>query len=57
MLLEPWWYTRSTPPPSSPLRERTTCDVVVIGGGIAGLHAALSLLEHGADVVILERSF
>lgn len=57
MLLEPWWYTRSTRRPSAPLSERVTCDVVVIGGGVAGLHAALSLAEHGAEVVLLERSF
>jgi gamma-glutamylputrescine oxidase len=29
----------------------------VIGGGIAGLHAALHLVEQGADVVLLEKSF
>ncbi len=56
MLLEPWWYTRSTHPPSSTLHKRESCDVVVIGGGVAGLHAARSLAERGADVVLLERS-
>jgi len=32
------------------------CDVVVVGGGIAGLSAAVSGAEAGASVVLLERS-
>jgi tricarballylate dehydrogenase len=32
------------------------CDVVVVGGGIAGLTAAVSGAEAGASVVLLERS-
>src|SRR4051794_4183177 len=32
-----------------------TADVVVIGAGIAGLVAALELLEHGRDVLLLDR--
>ena len=31
------------------------CDAVVIGGGVAGLHAAWRLSRGGADVVLLER--
>src|SRR5437868_894149 len=30
-------------------------DVLVIGGGIAGIAAALELLDHGRDVLILDR--
>src|SRR5881392_505283 len=30
-------------------------DVVVVGGGIAGLVATLELLEHGRDVVLIDR--
>src|SRR3954468_11461386 len=30
-------------------------DVIVIGGGIAGLVATLELLEHGRDVLLLDR--
>lgn len=32
-----------------------SCDVVVIGGGIAGMSAAYSLSRRGADVAVLER--
>jgi predicted oxidoreductase len=32
-----------------------SADVVVIGGGIAGLVTTLELLEHGRDVVLLDR--
>jgi len=33
----------------------TTCDVVVVGGGPAGLCAALAASEHGATVCIVDR--
>ena len=39
-----------------PLKGKISCDVLVIGGGFAGLHAALRLAESGKDVVLLERS-
>jgi uncharacterized protein len=32
-----------------------SADVIVIGGGIAGLVATLELLEHGRDVLLLDR--
>ena len=31
-----------------------SCDVVVIGAGLAGLHAALILQDAGCDVRVLE---
>jgi tricarballylate dehydrogenase len=36
--------------------QEETCDVLVIGCGAAGLSAALSALEAGASVILLERS-
>src|ERR1700694_330302 len=42
------------PDTSSPLR--LDCDVLVIGGGTAGTMAALTAAEHGAQVLLLERS-
>ncbi|MEP3277309.1 MAG: FAD-binding oxidoreductase [Stappiaceae bacterium] len=36
------------------LSEDTTCDVVVIGGGLVGLTTALELSRHGKSVVLLE---
>lgn len=44
-------------PPGSPgATERYTFDVCVVGGGIAGLSAALTAREHGASVVLLEKA-
>jgi len=36
--------------------ERIKCDVLVIGGGIAGLMAAIRASEMGADVVLAEKA-
>lgn len=40
---------------AEPLRGDHNADVVVVGGGAAGLSVALRLQEAGADVVVLER--
>jgi gamma-glutamylputrescine oxidase len=36
------------------LRGSTSCDVAIVGGGLAGLSAALELKARGLDVVLLE---
>ena len=38
-----------------PLEKDATCDCLVIGGGFAGLHAALRLVDAGKDVILLEK--
>jgi len=38
----------------APLEGAIRCDVAVVGGGLAGLSAALDLAERGLDVVVLE---
>ncbi len=50
------WYEATAHPrtPCPPLAGDTTADVVVIGGGLTGLSAALHLAEAGRDVVLLE---
>lgn len=39
------------------LEGELTCDIAVVGGGYAGMAAALRLAERGADVVLLESGF
>ena len=34
-----------------------SCDVLVCGGGFAGISAALAAARQGADVILLERQF
>src|SRR5512139_1096591 len=50
------WYEASVvrPPASPPLAGRITADVCVVGGGYAGLSAALELAERGYAVTLLE---
>ncbi len=38
----------------APLTGDTGCDIAVVGGGLAGLSAAIELAERGLDVVLLE---
>ena len=37
------------------MHQLRSCDAVVVGGGIAGVSAAYSLSQRGADVIVLER--
>src|SRR3989344_1246806 len=58
MLLENWLYTgilhiKSVYCP--PLQNKISCDCLVIGGGFAGLHAALRLADARKKVVLLEK--
>ncbi|MER7536921.1 FAD-binding oxidoreductase [Streptomyces sp. NPDC097704] len=41
----------------SALAEDVTCEVAVVGGGLAGMSTALRLAERGQDVVLLEAEF
>jgi len=46
------------PKPPSALNkedEEYTCDVVVVGGGGAGLSAAATSLQHGANTIVIEK--
>jgi glycine/D-amino acid oxidase-like deaminating enzyme len=49
-----WPATAIAAPRAEALRGDRRADVAVIGGGYAGLSAALHLAESGADVVLLE---
>ncbi len=50
------YYAASAPaePARAPLAGEVSCDVAVVGGGIAGCSAALHLAERGYRVVLLE---
>lgn len=41
---------------SSAQDHELTTDVVVIGGGISGLSSAMSVLDHGGKVAVLEKT-
>lgn len=45
-----------TEPAPEPVIERSTADVVVVGGGVAGLVAALECAKVGLRVTVLERA-
>ncbi len=57
MLLQNWWYTTligTKRPIQPPLKNDLKCDVLIIGGGAAGLAAAARFVGTGKKVVLLE---
>jgi glycine/D-amino acid oxidase-like deaminating enzyme/nitrite reductase/ring-hydroxylating ferredoxin subunit len=52
-----YWVESVDPLIFAPLNENLVTDVVVVGGGIAGLTIAYSLAKNGKHVVVLERDF
>jgi fumarate reductase flavoprotein subunit len=52
-------YSFETPPdpiPASDINETVATEVVVVGGGISGMGAALSAAEAGARVILVEKT-
>ena len=39
-----------------PLQKDLKCDVLIVGGGVSGVSAAVEFLKHGRSVVLLERN-
>ncbi|PCI39720.1 MAG: hypothetical protein COB53_02840 [Elusimicrobia bacterium] len=59
MILQNWWYSTLmgvSSPMCPPLKGEIKTDVLVIGGGAAGLAAALCSTQSGAKTVLLERN-
>jgi gamma-glutamylputrescine oxidase len=50
-----YWYT--TQQDAQPLTKNITTDVVIIGGGMAGLTAAQSFAQKGCKVIVLEKNY
>ena len=50
-----WWLAEAGPvEPAPALHGDVSADVVIVGGGYAGLWTAWQLLERGARVALLE---
>jgi glycine/D-amino acid oxidase-like deaminating enzyme len=51
----PFWWEAYKPSVGDPVAVPKAARVAIVGGGYAGLSAALELAKHGVDAVVLER--
>src|SRR5436305_15194996 len=51
----PYWWEAYTPTSGELVPIPREARVAIVGGGYAGLSAALELAKHGVDAVVLER--
>ncbi len=59
MIIQDWWYTTLLAqqyPVAPPLMSDIKADVLIVGGGMAGVSAAASFIGSSLKVVILERN-
>lgn len=59
MKLQNWWFTTLLGTNESmqpPLSQNIESDIVIVGAGAAGLSAAISLMDKGLKVVLLEKN-
>jgi len=59
VILQDWWYTTllgTDAPLQRPLKGDIRADVAIVGAGMAGLSAALRVMDSGRQVVLLERN-
>jgi glycine/D-amino acid oxidase-like deaminating enzyme/nitrite reductase/ring-hydroxylating ferredoxin subunit len=52
-----WWTDSASAQVLNPLKENIETDVVVVGGGLAGMSVAYCLAESGREVVLVEDGY
>ena len=59
MIVQNWWYTTLLDHKytfTKPLQGDTSCDVLIVGGGMSGMSAAARFIGTGLKVIVLEKN-
>ena len=51
---DPWWWEDAPRPPIEPVELPVHVDVVVVGSGYTGLHAAIQTARAGRSTLVLD---